>query len=116
MSAIELAGDVDREQRLSARVPESLPPGPVRVLLLPAEGPASEVKPEVNPDVKPDDSWMRCYPWPTETSSEVEIQPIFNPPNLMIILLHPRHLRRNLAFPRTPPPTKLPVSGPADNT
>src|ERR1035438_4187090 len=34
-------------------------------------------------------------------------QPHIQPPNLIIILLRPRHLRRNRAAPRTPRPTKL---------
>ena len=34
MKTVELIGDVDAERRLSAEVPEDVPPGPVRLLLL----------------------------------------------------------------------------------
>ncbi len=34
MKAIELIGDVDAEHRLRAQVPEDLPAGPVRLLVL----------------------------------------------------------------------------------
>jgi hypothetical protein len=34
MRAIELVGDIDDEHHLHARVPEVLPSGPVRILLL----------------------------------------------------------------------------------
>ncbi len=34
MKAIELIGDVDTQHRLKAQVPEDLPAGPVRLLLL----------------------------------------------------------------------------------
>jgi hypothetical protein len=38
MKAIELTGDIDKEHRLQARVPEDLPVGPVRLIfLLPEE-------------------------------------------------------------------------------
>jgi hypothetical protein len=38
MKAIELAGDIDDQHRLLARVPKELPPGPVRlIVLLPEE-------------------------------------------------------------------------------
>ena len=37
MKAIELIGDVDREHRLQAQVPEGLPASPVRVLVLAPE-------------------------------------------------------------------------------
>lgn len=38
MKAIELIGDIDDEHRLLARVPEELPAGPVRlIVLLPEE-------------------------------------------------------------------------------
>src|ERR1035438_1358793 len=37
----------------------------------------------------------------------LNIQPHIQPPKLMIILLRPRHLRRNRAAPRTPRPTKI---------
>lgn len=42
MKAIELIGDVDKQRRLSAEVPEDLPPGPVRVLVLVPEHDATE--------------------------------------------------------------------------
>jgi hypothetical protein len=42
MRAIEIFGDVDRQRHLSAEVPESLPPGPVRVLVPPPETRASD--------------------------------------------------------------------------
>ena len=34
MKAIELVGDIDEQHRLRAQVPEGLPPGPVRVIVL----------------------------------------------------------------------------------
>jgi hypothetical protein len=34
MKAIELIGDIDEEHRLQARVPEGLPVGPVRLIVL----------------------------------------------------------------------------------
>jgi len=34
MKAIELIGDIDEEHRLQARVPEGLPAGPVRLIVL----------------------------------------------------------------------------------
>jgi hypothetical protein len=34
MKAIELSGDIDEQHHLRAQVPEGLPPGPVRLLLL----------------------------------------------------------------------------------
>jgi len=34
MKAIELIGDIDEQHRLQARVPEELPPGPVRLIVL----------------------------------------------------------------------------------
>jgi hypothetical protein len=34
MKAIELIGDIDEEHRLQARVPEDLPIGPVRLIVL----------------------------------------------------------------------------------
>jgi hypothetical protein len=38
MKAIELIGDIDEQHRLKARVPEELPAGPVRlIVLLPEE-------------------------------------------------------------------------------
>jgi hypothetical protein len=38
MKAIELVGDIDEQHRLQARVPEELPAGPVRlIVLLPEE-------------------------------------------------------------------------------
>jgi hypothetical protein len=38
MKAIELVGDIDQQHRLRARVPEELPAGPVRlIVLLPEE-------------------------------------------------------------------------------
>ena len=38
MKAIELIGDIDEQHRLRARVPEDLPAGPVRlIVLLPEE-------------------------------------------------------------------------------
>ncbi len=44
MKAIELIGDVDAEHRLRAQVPEDLPAGPVRLLvLLPEQDPADEI-------------------------------------------------------------------------
>ena len=43
MRAIELVGDVDAKHCLKAQVPEDLPPGPVRLLvLLPEEDQAGE--------------------------------------------------------------------------
>lgn len=47
MKVIELTGAVDAEHRLSARVPEDLPPGPVRLLVLTPE-----------PD-KAEEDWMQ---------------------------------------------------------
>jgi len=44
MKAIELKGDIDEQHRLQARVPEELPAGPVRlIVLLPDEDEASGV-------------------------------------------------------------------------
>ena len=38
MKALELIGDIDERHRLSATVPQDLPPGPVRlIVLLPEE-------------------------------------------------------------------------------
>ncbi len=51
MKAIEIFGDVDRQRHLSAEVPESLPPGPVRLLVLPPETHASDPAA---------DNWMRA--------------------------------------------------------
>jgi hypothetical protein len=34
MKALELVGDIDEGHRLQAEVPENLPPGPVRLLIL----------------------------------------------------------------------------------
>jgi hypothetical protein len=34
MKAIELIGDIDEQHRLKASVPEELPPGPVRLIVL----------------------------------------------------------------------------------
>lgn len=34
MRAIEVMGEIDTQHQIQARVPESLPPGPVRVLVL----------------------------------------------------------------------------------
>lgn len=34
MKAIELIGDIDEQHRLQARVPEELPAGPVRLIVL----------------------------------------------------------------------------------
>jgi hypothetical protein len=34
MKAIELIGDIDERHRLQAEVPEDLPPGPVRLIVL----------------------------------------------------------------------------------
>ena len=34
MQAIELIGDIDEQHRLQARVPEGLPAGPVRLIVL----------------------------------------------------------------------------------
>ncbi len=48
MRAIELIGDVDKQRHLRAELPEDLPPGPVRVLvLLPEQDPV-------------EDAWMRA--------------------------------------------------------
>ncbi len=38
MKAIELLGEVDDQHRLHARVPEGLPPGPVRLIVLIPDG------------------------------------------------------------------------------
>ena len=44
MKAIELIGDIDEQHRLSASVPEELPAGPVRlIVLLPEEDEAGTV-------------------------------------------------------------------------
>jgi len=44
MKAIELIGDVDAEHRLRAQVPEDLPAGPVRLLVLvPEQDQAEEI-------------------------------------------------------------------------
>jgi hypothetical protein len=48
MKAIELIGDVDGQHCLTARVPEDLPAGPVRLLVL---------VPEADPE---DEVWMRA--------------------------------------------------------
>ena len=37
MKAIELIGDIDEQHRLKARVPEELPAGPVRLIVLLSE-------------------------------------------------------------------------------
>jgi hypothetical protein len=34
MKAVELIGEVDETHRLHAQVPEALPPGPVRIIML----------------------------------------------------------------------------------
>ena len=34
MKAVELIGEVDEQHRLQAQVPEALPPGPVRIIVL----------------------------------------------------------------------------------
>lgn len=34
LKAIELVGDIDKQHRLRAQVPEGLPPGPVRLIVL----------------------------------------------------------------------------------
>ena len=34
MRAVEVMGEIDTQHQIQARVPESLPPGPVRVLVL----------------------------------------------------------------------------------
>ncbi len=34
MKAVELIGEVDDKHQLQARVPETLPPGPVRIIVL----------------------------------------------------------------------------------
>ena len=47
MKAIELIGDVDAEHRLHAQVPEDLPAGPVRLLVLVPE------------QDQADETWMR---------------------------------------------------------
>jgi hypothetical protein len=47
MKAFELVGDVDSEHCLKAKVPESLPAGPVRLLILAPEQDEAE------------DAWMR---------------------------------------------------------
>jgi hypothetical protein len=49
-------------------------------------------------------------PGQPRTSFEVDNQPHNQGPNLMIMLLRPRHLRPNRAGARTPRLTKLPVS------
>lgn len=36
MSTLRVTGHVDKQHRLSAEVPESIPPGPVTVLIVPA--------------------------------------------------------------------------------
>ena len=44
MKAIELMGDIDEQHRLQARVPEELPAGPVRlIVLLPDEDEAGVI-------------------------------------------------------------------------
>ena len=42
MKAIELIGDIDDRHRLRAEVPEHLPPGPVRLIVLLPDHDASE--------------------------------------------------------------------------
>ena len=37
MNAVRVTGLVDKKHRLSAEVPESIPPGPVTVLIVPAQ-------------------------------------------------------------------------------
>jgi len=37
MKAVELRGEIDGQHRLHAEVPQSLPPGSVRILLIPEE-------------------------------------------------------------------------------
>ncbi len=45
MKAIELIGDIDTEHRLRAEVPEDLPAGPVRILVLvPEQDQADEIR------------------------------------------------------------------------
>ena len=34
MQAVKLIGDIDEQHRLQARVPEGVPPGPVRLIVL----------------------------------------------------------------------------------
>lgn len=47
MKAIELIGDIDEQHRLQACVPEALPAGPVRVIvLLPEEDEAGVIWPQ----------------------------------------------------------------------
>jgi hypothetical protein len=44
MKAVELVGDIDEQHRLRAQVPEGLPPGPVRlIVLLPEEDEAGGI-------------------------------------------------------------------------
>jgi len=51
MKVIEILGDVDRQRHLNAEVPEGLPPGPVRVLVL---------QPETHASDQAADNWMRA--------------------------------------------------------
>jgi len=44
MKAIELIGDIDAQHRLRAAVPEELPVGPVRLIVLLSEEDASGVR------------------------------------------------------------------------
>jgi len=47
MKAIELMGDIDEQHRLQARVPEEVPTGPVRlIVLLPDEDEAGVIWPQ----------------------------------------------------------------------
>ena len=44
MRAVELIGKVDKKHRLQAQVPETLPPGPVRIIVLIPEEDEAGVK------------------------------------------------------------------------
>jgi hypothetical protein len=62
MKAVELVGRVDNQHRLQAQVPESLPPGPVRIIvLIPEEDEAGA-------------AWMQgiAREWATELSDSRE--------------------------------------------
>lgn len=62
MKAVELVGQVDDQHRLQAQVPESLPPGPVRIIvLIPEENEAGA-------------AWMQgiAREWATELSDPRE--------------------------------------------
>ena len=46
MNAVKVAGNVDENRQLSARVPATIPPGPVTILIVPALQEAGQGRPD----------------------------------------------------------------------